>query len=261
MRTSTEPVTGLTGTALLEVTDLVAGYGSVPIVRGVDLAVTEATTVAIVGPNGAGKSTLLKAILGLVPAMSGRVTVGGWTPARRRPEALIAHGVGYLPQVGNVFPSLTVAENLRMGVYIAPRSFGQRSETVLSLFPTLKSMMNRRAGVLSGGERTMLGLARALMSDPRLVLLDEPSSGLAPKVVGQVWDKLRELRAAGIALLVVEQRARDILQLADEAYVLVAGTVARSGPCRDWSLDELGELFLRAAAGAPGPPGPRPARA
>ena len=233
------------GVCVLEVCELTSGYGGVPVVRGVDLRVTEGHTIAVVGPNGAGKSTLLKSVLGLVPAVSGRVIVGGAELSRRRPEVLIGHGVGYLPQVGNVFPSLSVVENLRMGCYIAPRKFAERAETVLKLFPNLKTMMSRRAGVLSGGERTMLGLARALMSDPRVVLLDEPSSGLSPKIVGQVWEKLAELRASGIALLVVEQRARDILKIADEGYVLVAGRVVQSGPCQTWTMDDLGELFLR----------------
>jgi ABC-type branched-subunit amino acid transport system ATPase component len=233
---------------ILEIEGLVAGYSTVPILHGVDLDVREGEMVAVVGPNGAGKSTLLKAILGFLPVTEGRLSVNNWSALHRRPEELSAHGVGYLPQVGNVFPSLTVAENLRMGVYAAPKSFDSRCAAVLPLFPGLSVMLGRRAGVLSGGERTMLGLARALMSAPQILLLDEPSSGLAPKIVSQVWEKLVELRLSGIALLVVEQRAKDILALADRGAVLVGGRVVKAGPCQEWTLDEVGHLFLQHAS-------------
>lgn len=210
---------------LLEVVDVSASYRDVDILRGVSLRVEPGEVVALVGPNGAGKSTLLKVVVGLLAPRRGRVRLDGIDVAGEAPETLVRRGVGYVPQVANVFPSLTVRENLRLG--LRPRRAGEAAEAeVLALFPVLRDRLGLRAGALSGGERQMLALGRALALRPRLLLLDEPSAALAPRAAAAVFERLVEINRRGVALLLVEQNARRALALAHRGYVLEQGRVA-----------------------------------
>jgi ABC-type branched-subunit amino acid transport system ATPase component len=239
----------------LEVEGLRAGYGDVEIVRGAGLRVHAGELVAILGPNGAGKSTLLKAVFGLLEPRAGEVRFAGEAITGWSPERVATLGLGYVPQVANVFPSLTVRENLEMGAYLRTQGTAQRMEAVLGRFPRLRERLGQRARVLSGGERQMLALGKALMLDPKLLLLDEPSAGLAPAVVEDIFAKVREVRAEGVAVLMVEQNARRALRAADWAYVLDQGQNRFEGPGQELLANpEVGKLYL-GVKGAP-PPGP-----
>lgn len=218
---------------VLEVSGLVAGYGEVQILHGVSLRVAEGEMVAVIGPNGAGKSTLMKAIVGLVRPQAGRVLLRGQDITGLPPEQVVARGICYVPQADNVFPSLTVQENLEMGAYLVPKQVKERLERAFALFPELAQRRHERAGRLSGGQRQMLALARALMLDPQVLLLDEPSAGLAPRMVEVVFAKVREINAAGTAVLMVEQNAREALKLAHRAYVLAMGQNRLEGPAQE----------------------------
>ena len=215
--------------ALLEVERLVAGYQGMPIVHGVDIAVEAGEVVAVVGPNGAGKSTLIKAIFGLSEVMSGEVRLAGERLNGERPSRVVARGLAYVPQVQNVFPSLTVRENLEMGGYLQPHLLEERIEAVVAMFPDLGAAMRRRAGELSGGQRNMLALARALMTQPKVMLLDEPTAGLSPLLTDRVFEHIAKVAAAGIGVLLVEQNARRALLEAKRGYVMVNGRVAFAG--------------------------------
>jgi ABC-type branched-subunit amino acid transport system ATPase component len=215
--------------ALLEVRDLVAGYRGLPIVHGVDLDLEAGELVAVVGPNGAGKSTLIKALFGLSEVMRGEVRLAGRSIAGERASRIVARGMAYVPQVQNIFPSLTVRENLEMGGYLAPHQIEERLAAVVAMFPDLGAAMRRRAGELSGGQRNMLALARALMTEPKVMLLDEPTAGLSPMFADRVWEHVRRVAAHGVAVLVVEQNARRALLTAQRGYVMVNGRVAFSG--------------------------------
>jgi len=214
---------------LLEATGLVAGYlPGIDILNGCDLEVRDGELVAVIGPNGAGKSTLVKAMFGLVPVRSGRVTLRGRDITGLPAHDLVRQGVGYVPQVRNVFATLTVAENLEMGLYLDRRRWDERFEFVTQLFPMLRQRRSQRTGSLSGGERQMVALARALMSEPSVLLLDEPSAGLAPIVQDQVFDRVKEINEAGVSLVMVEQNARRCLQICDRGYVLDQGRNAHT---------------------------------
>ena len=216
---------------LLQVDALEAGYDDALILRGVSLEAAAEQIVAIVGPNGAGKSTLLKAVYGLVPPSAGTVRFAGDEVTGRRADRLTRRGMNMVPQVENVFPTLTVAENLQVGALVLPRA--ERDDEiarVLELFPLLVERRRQRAGSLSGGERKLVAIARALVARPRLLLLDEPSAGLSPIAIDLVFDKLLEIRALGIAIVMVEQNARRALALADTGYVLDTGRNAYTGP-------------------------------
>jgi branched-chain amino acid transport system ATP-binding protein len=231
---------------LIEVRDLVAGYvPGVDILRGCTLELHDGEIVGVIGPNGAGKSTLIKAMFGLLAVRSGSVFLRGEDVTKASPHALVAMGIGYVPQVGNVFPSLTVNENLEMGTYLRPREFRTRAETIDALFPRIAERRKQRAGSLSGGERQMLAMARALMMDPRVLLLDEPSAGLAPVFQDQVFDRVRDINAGGVAVVMVEQNARRCLQIAHRGYVLDQGRNAHSGAGSDLLHDpKVIELYL-----------------
>lgn len=217
-------------TILLESRELVAGYSpEVDILRGVNLTLEEGEIVGMIGPNGAGKSTFIKAIFGLVPVRSGEVTFHDDDITNRRPHDLVAAGIGYVPQRANVFPSLSVEENLRMGLYLRPKIWDDRFASVVDLFPLVKERADQRAGFLSGGERQMVALCRALMMSPSLLLLDEPSAGLAPQAQDTVFEKVRTIGESGVSILMVEQNARRCLQIADRAYVLDQGKNAYTG--------------------------------
>lgn len=215
---------------ILRVNELVAGYiPEVNILNGVNIDVAQGEFVGIIGPNGAGKSTVLKAILGECTIRSGHVNFVDSDITGRRSHELVERGIGYVPQTKNVFPSLTVTENLEMGCFLRPKVFTERYEYVTSLFPRLKERASSRAGALSGGERQMVAMGRALMLDPKLLLLDEPSAGLSPVLQDEVFLQCREINKRGVSILMVEQNARRCLQVSHRAYVLDQGRNAYTG--------------------------------
>lgn len=238
--------------ALLRVDEVVAGYvPEVDILTGCDLYCKEGEIVGIIGPNGAGKSTLVKAIFGLVKIRSGTVTLRGENITGARADILVRQGVGYVPQTNNVFPSLTIEENLEMGVYHAPKTFDTRFEFVASLFPALADRRKQRAGSLSGGERQMVAMGRALMAEPSVVLLDEPSAGLSPVLQDEVFLRTREINRAGVSVVMVEQNARRCLQICDRGYVLDQGRNAYTGRGDELIHDpKVIELYLGTLARA-----------
>ena len=238
---------------LLEVRSLVAGYlPGVPILNNCSLALAEGEIAGIVGPNGAGKSTLLKAVFGLVEVWQGEVLFHGKPLMHEKPHTLVAAGIGYVPQTENVFPRLSVRENLEMGLFLEPRAWRERFATVAELFPLLAERAGQRAGSLSGGERQMLAMGRALMMQPSVLLLDEPSAGLSPAYQEQVFERIVDVNHAGVAVMMVEQNARRCLQIAHRGYVLDQGRNAYSGRGADLLNDErVVELYLGAlGAGA-----------
>jgi branched-chain amino acid transport system ATP-binding protein len=237
---------------VIEADEVIAGYvPEVDILNGCSLTVGEHEFVGIIGPNGAGKSTLLKAVLGLVPVRSGTVRYDGDEITGRKPHELVKRGVGFVPQTRNVFPSLSVRENLEMGSFLDPSLFTERFEYVISLFPRLAERADQRAGSLSGGERQMVAMGRALMLKPRVLLLDEPSAGLSPSLQDQVFLQCRRINGTGVAILMVEQNARRCLQVCDRAYVLDQGRNAYTGTGRELAADpKVIELYLGTLAKA-----------
>ncbi len=243
---------------MLQVTDLGAGFEDVPVLDGVSMTASPGSTVAIVGPNGAGKSTLLKAVYGLARVRSGRVVfrrdgaehdITGWPPHR-----LTALGLNYVPQTDNVFAALSVRENLLLGATARPRQALARMERLLVEFGPLRTVLDRPAGALSGGQRQSLAVARALMSEPVLLLLDEPSAGLAPSAVGTVFGHLARLRSEGLTIVIVEQNARLVLARADNAYVLEGGRNRYEGAGPELLQDaRVVELYLGGGAHATTP--------
>jgi branched-chain amino acid transport system ATP-binding protein len=219
---------------LLAATDIVAGYlPEVNILNGCTLTLADGELAGVIGPNGAGKSTLLKAMFGLLHVRSGTVSLRGDTITNASAHALVSLGVGYVPQVRNVFGALTVEENLQMGTYLRPRQFAERFADVAGLFPLLAERRRQKAGSLSGGERQMLAMGRALMMNPSVLLLDEPSAGLSPRIQDEVFDRIRQVNEAGVSIVIVEQNARRCLQIADRAYVLDQGRNACTGTGRE----------------------------
>jgi branched-chain amino acid transport system ATP-binding protein len=238
--------------ALLEVRDLVAGYlPGVDILNGCSLDVNDGEIVGIIGPNGAGKSTLVKAIFGLLPVRRGTVSLRGDDITAARAHVLVERGVGYVPQRSNVFATLTIEENLRMGCYIKPHAFRERRDHIIGLLPKLGERLRQRAGTLSGGERQMLAMGRALMMEPSVLLLDEPSAGLSPMMQDDVFDRVSSINAAGVSVLIVEQNARRCLQLATRGYVLDQGRNAYTGTGAELLHDpKVIELYLGSLARA-----------
>jgi branched-chain amino acid transport system ATP-binding protein len=230
----------------LQTTDLVAGYlPGVNILNGCTVTVGKGELVGIIGPNGAGKSTLLKAVFGQVSIRSGSVVLGGRDITGLKAEKLVAHGVGFVPQTSNVFPSLTIQENLEMGAYQRPKAYRERIDFVTSLFPELGKRLGQRAGSLSGGERQMVAMSRALMMDPQVLLLDEPSAGLSPVRQDETFINVAQINRAGVSVLLVEQNARRALQICHRGYVLDQGRDAYSGPGRELLNDpKVIELYL-----------------
>ena len=221
----------MTAAPLLEVEELEAGYGDVPVLHGVSLRADEGEVVCVVGPNGAGKSTLLKAVYGLVQRRAGSVRLAGEELTGERPDRLTRRGLNFVPQVDNVFPSLTIAENLQVGAQAVQRSERRAAlERVDDLFPLVRERRRQRAGTLSGGQRKLVALARALVTSPRLLLLDEPSAGLAPQAAELVFAKLAEINELGVGIVLVEQNARRALAFAHTGYVLDMGRNAFTGP-------------------------------
>jgi branched-chain amino acid transport system ATP-binding protein len=219
-----------TASHLIEASDIVAGYlPGVDILNGCNLTLAEGELVGIIGPNGAGKSTLVKALFGLVNVRSGSVTLRGDEITNLAAHVLVAKGVGYVPQRENVFQTLTVEENLEMGLFLASERWDERLEVVTELFPVLADRIRQRAGFMSGGERQMLAMGRALMMDPSVLLLDEPSAGLSPANQDMIFDRIRQIADTGVSIIMVEQNARRCLQICDRGYVLDQGTNAYTG--------------------------------
>jgi branched-chain amino acid transport system ATP-binding protein len=239
---------------LLQGTDIVAGYiAEVNILNKCNVVVYEGDFVGIIGPNGAGKSTFLKAVLGLCTVRSGVITLDGKDITGMKAHQLVSQGVGYVPQTKNVFPTLTVTENLEMGCYLKPSLFRERFDYVTTMFPRLLQRKTARAGSLSGGERQMVAMSRALMLEPRVLLLDEPSAGLSPQLQDEVFLQCRTINASGVAILMVEQNARRCLQVVDRAYVLDQGSNAYTGTGRELLADPaVIELYLGTLAKATG---------
>lgn len=235
---------------MIKTKNLVSGYGKLQILFGMDIELNKGELVTIIGPNGSGKSTLIKSIMGLVKPWSGEVIIGGQTDiAGMKPYDIVKKGVpiNYVPQVSNVFPTLSIKENLRLGSL--PRkskeTVQEDLQQIYELFPRLKERLNQKAALLSGGERQMLALARALMSNPEIILLDEPTAALAPVLADEIFSKILDLKALGISILLVEQRATRALKISDRGYVLVSGKVAFQGKASDLvGNQKIGELYL-----------------
>jgi ABC-type branched-subunit amino acid transport system ATPase component len=218
------------GAPVLQVSKLTAGYGGPPVISSVSMSAKRGAITAIVGPNGAGKSTLLKAIAGLIRPTEGAVEVKGADVTGLPAEKLVSRGLAYVPQVANIFPDLTIRENLDMGGYSRKAGVRDRIDELFKLFPDLATSSHRKAHTLSGGQRTMLALARGLMVDPAVLILDEPSAGLAPMYQGLIWERIEEIRSTDVAVVVVEQNTRETLRHAQWAYVLVLGQNRLEGP-------------------------------
>jgi ABC-type branched-subunit amino acid transport system ATPase component len=241
---------------VLEVHDLVAGYGAAPVVHGVDVSVGAGEVATIVGPNGAGKSTLLKAITGQCEILGGSVRLEGDDVTGLRGDRLARRGIGYVPQVKDVFAALTVQDNLEMGGYLlSRRDVSERIDEVLGTFPALAQMRTRTASKLSGGERKMLAIARVLMLRPHVIILDEPTANLSPALARDVLEhQVRALAQAGSAVVLVEQRASEALAVGDWGYLLVAGRLSVSAAASELlAREDIGELFLGRSAHPPAP--------
>ena len=209
--------------SLLEVNGIYGGYGGADILHGVELRVEPGEIVVIIGPNGAGKSTVMKAIFGLVPVREGRILFSGEEITNLRSSSIVRRGMSYVPQEYNVFPSLTVKENLEMGAFIRTDDFSEQLAHVFEIFPPLKDKRRQAAGLLSGGERQMVAIGRALMLTPRLLMLDEPTAGLSPQVVDLIFERIRTINDLGISFLMVEQNAKRALSFAHRGYLMTMG--------------------------------------
>ncbi len=232
--------------AVVEAKDVVAGYlPGVNILNGCSLVAYPGEMIGIIGPNGAGKSTLLKAMFGLVKVHSGTVTLGDRDITNVKPNRLVEMGVGFVPQTNNVFPTLTIEENLRMGLFMRPKKINERLAAMWDLFPVLHDRRNQRAGALSGGERQSLAMARALMMEPSVLLLDEPSAGLSPVRQDETFLRTRRINKTGVCVVMVEQNARRCLQICDRGYVLDQGRDAYTGTGRELANDpKVIQLYL-----------------
>jgi neutral amino acid transport system ATP-binding protein len=240
------PIWGWDELSVLNVQKVVAGYvAELDILKGVSVRVEKGQTVCIIGPNGAGKSTLIKTIFGLLPPREGSIRFQGEEIGGLRPETVVEKGMAYVPQLGNVFPSMTVDENLEMGAWTRRDGVQEAKDRVFEMFPVLSKRRRQRAGTMSGGERQMVAMARALMVDPVLLLLDEPSAGLAPAVVEEVFINIRRIAQEGIPILLVEQNAKKALGYSDYAYVLDVGRNRFEGSGQELLENpEVGRLYL-----------------
>ena len=235
---------------LLRVENVHAGYiKDLNILQGVNFQINPGELVAVIGPNGAGKSTLAKAIFGLLTPNQGSITFKGKAIAGLKSDQIVRHGMGYVPQIANVFPSLTLEENLEMGAFIRNTPLQALKQRIYDAFPVLAERRRQRAGTLSGGERQQLAMGRALMLDPALLILDEPSAALSPILVNEVFQRIRQINEMGMAIMLVEQNARKALAMAHRGYVLDAGRDRFEGAGSDLLNDpKVGELYLGAAA-------------
>ena len=242
---------------LLTMRGVTGGYGEADILHDVSMSVGAGEVVVIVGPNGAGKSTAMKSVFGLINVRGGKIELDDTDLTALRPDQVVQQGVCYVPQTGNVFPSLSVHENLEMGAYLRTDDFSESLDRVYSLFPPLVEKRRQAAGTLSGGQRQMVAMGRALMLDPKLLLLDEPTAGLSPLYMDQIFEIVRQINAQGVSILMVEQNAKQALGIATRGYVLVDGRNRHDGTGHDLLHDpEVAEMFLgggkAADAGAPG---------
>lgn len=230
---------------LLKVEKIKAGYGETEILHSVSCEIKEGEIVTIIGPNGAGKSTLMKAILGLLKPTQGRIIFNGKDITGKNPNQIVREGICYVPQSDNIFPSLTVEENLEMGAFIRKDDYKNKIEEIYEIFPDLKERRKTKAKKLSGGQRQMVAIGRALMLDPLLLLLDEPSAGLSPKLVQVIFEKIEKINEKGVSILMVEQNARKALSISHRGYVLVMGKNRFEGS-GDAILnnEEIGKLYL-----------------
>ena len=210
-------------TPLLEARDVHGGYGGMNILNGVNMTLQTHEVGVIVGPNGAGKSTMLKAVFGLLNVTQGEILLNGQPIHNLPPNKLVERGMGFVPQEKNVFPSLTVKENLEMGAYLKPQNVKRMLDQVYAFFPPLVEKRHQPAGELSGGQRQMVAMGRALMAEPSLLLLDEPTAGLSPLYMNEIFDRVKQINAAGVGILMVEQNAKQALAIADKGFVLAAG--------------------------------------
>jgi branched-chain amino acid transport system ATP-binding protein len=235
----------MNGGTLLSALGVVGGYGGADILHGVDLTVGQREVVGVIGPNGAGKSTALKAIFGLITLRSGAIRFDGRDITGWAPNRIVRCGIGYVPQVDNVFREMTVQENLEMGAFLRRTGLEAALERVYLLFPDLVEKRRKPAGSLSGGQRQMVAFGRALMLDPQLLLLDEPTAGLSPRYCEQIFQIIRDVRAVGVAVLLVEQHAKQALAFSDRAYVLASGRNRAEGSGAGLLADrEIAQMFL-----------------
>jgi len=222
-----------------------SGYGDMEVLHDVSFRIEEKEIISIIGPNGAGKSTLLKTIFGLLKPTKGSVTFKGNSITGLTPDRIVRLGMAYVPQVENVFPSLTVHENLEMGAFILTDDFSARLEDVYELFPLLKKRRRQRVGKMSGGERQMVAMGRALMLDPELLMLDEPSAALAPKLAEMIFERITAINETSVSILIVEQNAKESLKLADRGYVLASGQNRFEDTGENLlANEEIGQLYL-----------------
>ena len=230
---------------ILKVEDIIVGYTEVEILQGVHVKVKLGEIVSVIGPNGAGKSTLLKTIFGVLKPKVGHILLKDEDITGLKPDKIARKGISYVPQVDNVFPSLAVQENLEMGAFIRKDDYSLRLNEIFELFPMLKGRKKQKAGQLSGGQRQMVAMGRALMLDPEVLLLDEPSAGLAPLVVADIFEKIKEINHSGVSIVIVEQNAREALKMADHGYVLSMGkNVLDDSGQGLLANDEVGRLYL-----------------
>ena len=231
--------------SLLEVKDVVAGYGETDILNDLSIELLEKEIVSIIGPNGAGKSTLLKTIFGLLTPKKGSIKLRSDDITGLSPDRIVLKGMGYVPQVENVFPSLTVHENLEMGAFIRTDDYRDKLDEIYALFPILLNRKTDKVGRLSGGMRQMVAMGRALMLDPKILLLDEPTASLSPLLVGMIFEKIIDINRTGIAMMIVEQNARETLKISDRGYVLVMGRKVFEDSGRALlKNEEIGKLYL-----------------
>ncbi len=230
---------------LIELKNIVAGYGNAPILKGVNLAIEKSDIGVIVGPNGAGKSTALKAIFGLLKISSGEILFNGQEIKNSLPDKLVPMGLSFVPQEKNVFTSLSVNENLEMGAFIRDDDISDTLDEVYEMFPPLKEKRNQHAGELSGGQRQMVAMGRALMSKPSLLMLDEPSAGLSPRYVLEIFEQIKKVNASGVGILMVEQNAKQALAFATKGFVLASGKNSFTGTGQELLNDEdVAKSFL-----------------
>ncbi len=230
---------------MLEINDIRAGYGEIEIIHGLSLYVNEGEIVSIVGPNGSGKSTLLKSIFALVDIMGGEINYQGELLNNVSTEKMIKKGLSFVPQTENIFPSLTVHENLELGGYVSKKKLKERLDLIYDLFPPLIEKRKKRAGTLSGGQRQMVAFGRALIMEPKLILLDEPTAGLAPMYISLILNKVKDINDIGVTILMVEQNAKKALAMSDRGYVLAAGEKKYEDSGRALlENEEVAQLFL-----------------
>jgi neutral amino acid transport system ATP-binding protein len=230
---------------ILRVEHITAGYGEKDILIDVSIGLKKGEIIAIIGPNGAGKSTLLKAIFGLITPSNGNIYVNREEVTGLKPDKIAARGLSYVPQVDNVFPSLTVKENLQMGGFTRSKGLSERIDEIYHLFPVLREKKNQKVKELSGGQRQMVAMGRALILNPEVLLLDEPSAGLAPQFVGMIFEKIKDINSKGVSIILVEQNAKEALKMAHRGYILAMGKNVMEGDGAAM-LDnkEIGKLYL-----------------